>query len=166
MIRRQKNEKGHLILCIHIKAHVSSPYTQHSITYVVFFTMTDIQIKQDEKFDVEQFPIVDLSFYLNGQINSYENCKMVTDLLYKFGFLYVRDPRVNEAHNDRFLGMLEKYYEQSDEIKAKDIRKEVFYQVGLTPTGIEHACDRCDFISQLHDTEKPLTLCPPGIALY
>jgi isopenicillin N synthase-like dioxygenase len=128
--------------------------------------MTKVQIKQDETFEDVQFPIVDLSFYLNDQKNAYEDCKIVADLLHKFGFLCVKDPRVNDVHNDRFLDMLEKYYEQSDEIKAKDIRKEVFYQVGLTPTHIERARDRCDFIEKLDRTEKPLTICPPGTSLF
>jgi len=128
--------------------------------------MVEVQIKQDEPFEHVQFPIIDLSFYLNDQKNASEDCKTVADLLHKFGFLCVKDPRVNHVLNDRFIDMLEKYYEQSDAIKAKDIRKEVFYQVGLTPTRIERARNRCDFIAKLDSTEKPLTICPPGTSLF
>jgi isopenicillin N synthase-like dioxygenase len=128
--------------------------------------MTEVQTKQDETFEHVQFPIIDLSFYLNDQKNASEDCKTVVDLLHKFGFLCVKDPRVNHVHNDIFIDMLEKYYEQSDKIKVKDIRKEVFYQVGLTPTRIERARDHCDFIAKLDSAEKPLTICPPGTSLF
>lgn len=127
--------------------------------------MTEVEIKQDEAFDQMQYPVVDLSSYLNDPKKASEDCKTIAKLLHKFGFLCVKDPRVNHIHNDRFIDMLEKYYGQSDEIKAEDIRKDVFYQVGLTPTRIERARDRCDFIAKLDKSEKPLTICPPGISL-
>jgi isopenicillin N synthase-like dioxygenase len=128
--------------------------------------MTKVQIKQDETFEHGQYPIIDLSSYLDDSKNAFEDCTMVANLLHKFGFLCVKDPRVNHTHNDRFIDMLEKYYEQSDEVKAKDIRKEVFYQVGLTPTRIERARDHCSSIEKLNSTEKPLTICPPGTFVF
>jgi isopenicillin N synthase-like dioxygenase len=124
--------------------------------------MAEIEVKQDDKFDLGKYPIVDLSSYLTDQGKASVDCRIVVDLLNKFGFLYVKDPRVNDTHNDRFIDMMEKYYSQRDEIKAKDIRKEVSYQVGLTPVRTERARDRCDFIAKLDETEKPLTICPPG----
>ena len=112
--------------------------------------------------DCEYFPLIDLSSYLNDRKNAVDDCKMVADLLHQYGFLCVRDPRVNDQYNEEFLDMLEKYYEQSDQIKSKDIRKEVFYQVGLTPTRTERARNYCQFVENLDQTEKPLTICPPG----
>ncbi|CAF1566274.1 unnamed protein product, partial [Adineta ricciae] len=62
----------------------------------------------------------------NDPEKSSKDCQLVADLLHKYGFLCVKDPRVDDGLNDKFIDMLEKYYEQSDELKAKDIRKEVF----------------------------------------
>jgi isopenicillin N synthase-like dioxygenase len=127
--------------------------------------MAKSKVKSDPKFDLLQYPIVDLSGYLTDQKTASTECQTVAYLLKKFGFICVKDPRVNNKHNDEFLDMMEKYYEQSDEIKAKDIRKEVFYQVGLTPARIELARNRCELIANLDRTEKPLTICPPGTFL-
>ena len=124
--------------------------------------MTKVQMKRNEMFEQGQYPIIDLSSYVDDAENASEDCKMVADLLHRFGFLCVKDPRVNHTHNDRFIDMLEKYYEQSDEAKAKDIRKEVSYQVGLTPTRIERARNHCSLVEKLGSAEKPLTICPPG----
>jgi isopenicillin N synthase-like dioxygenase len=124
--------------------------------------MTKVQAKENETFEHEQYPIIDLSSYLDDSKNAFEDCTIIADLLHKFGFLCVKDPRVNHTYNDRFIDMLEKYYEQSDEMKAKDIRKEVFYQVGLTPARIERARDHCSLIEKLDSKEKPITICPPG----
>ncbi|UJR17336.1 hypothetical protein I4U23_004231 [Adineta vaga] len=113
--------------------------------------------------DDQQYPIIDLSVYLNDPKNASTDCNMVADLLHKYGFLCVKDPRVDDIHNKRFIDMLEKYYEQSDEEKAKDIHDEVFYQVGLTSTYIERARNHCDTIAKLDRTEKALSICPPEL---
>lgn len=125
--------------------------------------MAQSQVKLDTKFDVLQYPIVDLSGYLTDQKTAFADCQVVAGLLKKFGFLCVKDPRVNHEQNDEFLNMMEKYYGQRDEIKEKDVRKEAFYQVGLTPTHMERARNRCELITKLDRMEKPLTICPPGL---
>jgi len=56
---------------------------------------------------------------------------------------------------------MEKYYEQPDHVKAKDIRKELYYQVGVTPTQIEKARSHCDKFAKFDESEKPITECPP-----
>ena len=114
-------------------------------------------------FECGDYPLIDLSSYLNDPENAVNHCKMVADLFHKYGILCVRDPRVNDQYNEEFLDMLEKYYEQTDEIKGKDVRKDVFYQVGLTPTRIERARNHCNLIKNFHPKEKPLTICPPGM---
>jgi hypothetical protein len=130
-----------------------------------FLMMAKSQVQSDAKFELLQYPIVDLFGYLMDQKAAYTECQTVANLLNKFGFLCVKDPRVNDKHNDKFIDMMEKYYERSDEIKAKDIRKEVSYQVGLTPTRMELARNRCELVATLDRTEKPLTICPPGTFL-
>lgn len=128
-----------------------------------FYTMVNSQAKADRKFDFLEYPVVDLSSYLTGQTTALTECQTVANLLHKFGFLCVKDPRVNYKHNDEFIDMMEKYYEQKDEIKAKDIRKEASYQVGLTPTHMELARNHCELAAKLDKTERPVTICPPGI---
>jgi len=113
---------------------------------------------------MEEFPVIDLSAFLNRKEDSgswKEDCDKIAKLLHDFGILIVKDPRVSAEHNDTFLDTMEKYYEQDDSIKAKDIRKDLFYQVGVTPTQIEKARDHCDKVSKLSDSEKPVTECPP-----
>jgi len=89
-------------------------------------------------------------------------CDKIAKLLHDFGILIVKDPRVSAEHNDTFLDTMEKYYEQPDSIKADDIRKDLFYQVGVTPTQIEKARDHCDKVKKLEKSEQPITECPPG----
>jgi hypothetical protein len=158
--KRKKRYVGLLSFKVIWRGDVSQTKAHLQITF--FFAMAEIEVKQDERFDIGKYPIVDLSSYLTDQKMASADCRMVVDLLYQFGFLYVKDPRVNETHNDRFIDMMEKYYSQPDEIKAKDIRKEVSYQVGLTPARTERARDRCNLIAKLDEIEKPLTICPPG----
>ena len=44
----------------------------------------------------------------------------------------------------RFLDLLEQYFEQPDEVKQDDVRKELSYQVGATPSLTELPRDHCD----------------------
>jgi len=77
--------------------------------------------------------------------------------------LIIRDPRVPQGANDEFIDMMEKYYERGDEDKKQDIRKELYYQVGLTPTMTEQARNHCDKFKNVAQEERPLTLCPTGV---
>jgi len=70
---------------------------------------------------------------------------------------------VDAGHNDKFINTLERYYGQPDEVKAADIRRELHFQVGITPEKTEKARDHCERIGTLDDTEKPLTICPPEL---
>jgi hypothetical protein len=73
--------------------------------------MAEIEVKQDGRFDLREYPIVDIFSYLTDQGKASADCRIVVDLLNKFGFLYVKDPRVNETHNDRFIVNLSKDFE-------------------------------------------------------
>lgn len=112
--------------------------------------------------DINDFPIVDIASYLDKSSDSWkEGCKTIAELLHNYGILIIKDPRVDENENDIFIDMIEQYFEQPDEVKAADIRKEQFYQVGVTPSGIEKARDHCSRASQLEGDDKPATICPP-----
>jgi len=126
---------------------------------------SDIQLTTSA---MEEFPVVDLSAFLNRDKNDKskdqiwrDDCDMIAKLLHNFGILIVKDPRVSAEHNDTFLDTMERYYEQEDSVKAADIRKDLFYQVGVTPTQIEKARDHCDKVAKLDESERPITECPP-----
>lgn len=91
--------------------------------------------------------IIDLTKYLNNN-----ETKISSDILkqcHQYGILIVKDPRVSERDNDIFLDMLEKYYQQDDDIKLKDARPEYSYQAGITPSFVEMPKDHCEKIYHL-----------------
>lgn len=49
------------------------------------------------------------------------------------GCLIVRDPRVGKSDNETFLDLMESYFEQPDEVKLRDARPELHYQVYTSP---------------------------------
>merc|ERR1711871_499997 len=64
-------------------------------------------------------------------------CLQICACLERCGALIVKDPRVRQEDNSHFLDMMERYYSQPTECTDKDIRKECFYQVGVTPAYVE-----------------------------
>jgi len=64
-------------------------------------------------------------------------CDRAAKLFSSMGALTLRDPRVNFEDNKIYLDMVEKYFDQSTELKLKDARPLLDYQVGVTPEGIE-----------------------------
>ena len=57
--------------------------------------------------------------------------------------------------------MLERYFAQPDDARLADVRKELHYQVGATPSRVELPRDHCARMQAFKDTDKPLSLCPP-----
>jgi len=114
--------------------------------------------------EIESYPIIDLKQFLDKDYEkSKEACSTIARLLHHYGFLIIRDPRVTEKENDTFIDMMEQYYEQPDELKAADIRKDVYYQVGVTPSRTERARDHCSKVKLLAEEEQPQTECPPEL---
>lgn len=80
-------------------------------------------------------PVVDLSKYLasdpDGKLGEEVagQCKEVSRILSETGALVVKDPRCSAQDNDRFIGMMEKYFECSDEFKRAQERPLLHYQV-------------------------------------
>lgn len=56
-------------------------------------------------------------------------CSKVSQILRETGALLVRDPRCSTEDNDRFIDMMEKYFEQPDEVKRVQERPHQHYQV-------------------------------------
>lgn len=106
--------------------------------------------------------IIDLTDAVNSGIYTQTLRKTVLENLHKTGVLLIKDPRVNEKDNDKFIDMMEKYYSQKDNVKRKDIREKVHYQVGLTPAYTETPLDHCEKIFRLNEKRKNFIHKPKG----
>jgi len=95
--------------------------------------------------------IVDLSNFLKDKTSAaaLKDCQALSETLQKTSCLIVRDPRVTEDDNIKFLNLMERYYDQPTEAKMKDVHPEISYQLGATPEFIEHPRDHKDKISTL-----------------
>ncbi|KAF3452683.1 hypothetical protein FNV43_RR03116 [Rhamnella rubrinervis] len=92
-------------------------------------------------------PVIDLSHYLAadaaasdsqlGDRRLGELCAEVSRTLRETGALLVKDPRCSAEDNDRFIDMMEKYFECPSEFKLLQERPHLHYQVGVTPEGVE-----------------------------
>lgn len=117
--------------------------------------------------DTLELPIIDLQALLNlapGEAPSAEilaTAAIAADALHKYGLLLVRDSRATEEMNDNFLDLLESYFEQPEEVKLVDVRKEMYYQVGTTPSRVELPRDHCSRMRAFAEADKPLSVCPP-----
>lgn len=88
-------------------------------------------------------------------------CQKVAASFRDMGALIIRDPRCLAHDNDRFLDMMEEFFEKSDEFKRKQERPFLHYQVGVTPGGVEvprSAFDQemCRKASLLAEDSRPL----------
>lgn len=82
-------------------------------------------------------PVIDLSHYLaavasdsqlgDGRLS--ELCAEVSRTLRETGVLLVKDPRCSTQDNDRFIDMMEKYFECPSEFKLLQERPHLHYQV-------------------------------------
>ncbi|PSS11990.1 Serine--tRNA ligase [Actinidia chinensis var. chinensis] len=64
-------------------------------------------------------------------------CSEVSRTLRETGALLVKDPRCSAEDNDRFIDMMEEYFEKPDDFKRLQERPYLHYQVGVTPEGVE-----------------------------
>ncbi|XP_050386093.1 uncharacterized protein LOC126802494 [Argentina anserina] len=86
-----------------------------------------------------ELAVIDLSPYLESESESEsaELCGEVSRSLRESGALLVKDPRCSAEDNDRFLDMMENYFNCSSEFKRLHERPHLHYQVGVTPEGVE-----------------------------
>jgi len=110
--------------------------------------------------DLTHYPVISIEQYLNTE-NDEDTCKQIAELLHNYGILIIQDPRVPSEDNETFIDLMEQYFEQDDVTKSADIRKEHFYQVGVTPSMVEQARDHCQRAKQYSDENRPMTICPP-----
>lgn len=85
-----------------------------------------------------QIPVIDLAPYLEFSEKSLSEeldstlkslCSEVSRTLRETGALLVKDPRCSAEDNDRFLDMMEKYFEMPDDFKRRQERPQLHYQV-------------------------------------
>lgn len=91
-------------------------------------------------------PIVDVKPFLTESGNYTQDCKTVAEALSHYGCLIIKDPRVHQDQNSRFLDMMEKFFQKrSKELYAgrpvPDIFPDTNFQVGATPEFAEKARD-------------------------
>ncbi|ONI20306.1 hypothetical protein PRUPE_2G008200 [Prunus persica] len=84
-----------------------------------------------------ELTVVDLSLYLGSKGEVKELCGEVSRSLRETGALLVKDPRYTAEDNDRFLNMMERYFDRPPEFKRLQERPQLHYQVGVTPEGVE-----------------------------
>lgn len=113
----------------------------------------------------ESHQIIDLARFLSKDTSDEKewkaDCELIAKFLHEEGLLIVRDPRVKEEDNERFLNQMENYYERTEQQKDDDVRKDLSYQVGYTPQHTEKARDHCERVKAYPEDERPVTICPP-----
>jgi len=79
--------------------------------------------------------VIDVTNFLKDRNSSesLKDCNSLAETLKKTSCLIIKDPRVTEADNNRFLDMMERYYRLPHDIKMKDVHPELSYQLGATP---------------------------------
>jgi isopenicillin N synthase-like dioxygenase len=95
--------------------------------------------------ELEDIPIIDVQAYFDKTPGKYEEeCRKVAQSFHQFGIILFKDPRVEPEHNEEYLNMIEKYFEQTGKKyyagePLKDMRPELNYQTGVTPESTEKA---------------------------
>ncbi|KAJ9558411.1 hypothetical protein OSB04_013025 [Centaurea solstitialis] len=95
-----------------------------------------------------ELPVIDLAPYVDVTSGKFtydellhpelkKVCSEVSRILRETGALFVRDPRCSTEDNDRFIDMMEKYFEQPEEVKRAQECPHQHYQVGPIPGGVD-----------------------------
>ncbi len=112
-------------------------------------------------------PVVDLDVFLasesRGSAAAQAECEKAASALIRYGAVVVRDGRVSEADNERFLDLLEDYFALPDADLRRDERPQLGYQVGVTLENTEKPKCAVDagclgVIGRLDAAERPLDI--------
>lgn len=108
--------------------------------------------------DTLDIPVIDLAPFLDAKGEITEavlvEAKKAADALHTYGILCIRDPRAftpGTVTNEEFLDMLEKYFEQPEDTKDTDVRADIWYQLGRTPSRVELPRDHCERMKAFKD---------------
>lgn len=111
-------------------------------------------------------PIIDAEALLGKKSNMLEECKKAADCMHKTGIMILRDPRVNDNENERFLDLMEKYYENRSKqyysgMPLHEAKPESGYQTGILPELQERARNHSETIDKYFPASRPATPQPP-----
>ncbi|KAK9922142.1 hypothetical protein M0R45_030622 [Rubus argutus] len=77
-----------------------------------------------------ELSVIDLSLYLESKEGKVRDlCGKVSRSLRETGALLVKDPRCTVQDNDRFLEIMERYFDSPSEFKRLQERPQLHYQV-------------------------------------
>jgi isopenicillin N synthase-like dioxygenase len=68
-------------------------------------------------------PTVDLTRYMNKAKGWEQDCKEVTEILHKYGLIYVKDNSVDYNQNEQFIDMMEQYFQLRSRQYEKGLSK-------------------------------------------
>lgn len=142
-------------------AHVGAAAAIGVLGYFLYSAWSNNSKKKKSASSVLNLPVIDFKLYLDREKSAESKeqyiaeCRRAADALHKYGVCVVRDPRVDQKHNDTFIDMMEKYFSLTDWVR--DARPEWSYQVGVTPASIEKARDNSEYIDSLAISEKPMS---------
>lgn len=109
-----------------------------------------------------QIPVIDLNLFFSKDQDSAkyrEECAKVADAFHKYGVVIVKDPRVSNVDNEKFISMMEKYFELSD--GRRDARPEYNFQVGVTPELTEKAREHSKLIQSFKGDNAAISPATP-----
>ena len=111
-------------------------------------------------------PVFDLMYYVGADKDQRSSaecmalCSALAECFKSNGALVIKDPRVDTTANERFINLMERYFSQGEEEKMRDVRPEIAYQVGATPSRVERP--RClmdekirDYATTLEESNRP-----------
>ena len=112
--------------------------------------------------------VVDVSAFLADPASPAAKaaCAELTASLRKTGIVLLKDVRVSTEDSANFLDMMEDYFAQPEEKKLPDVRAELHYQVGATPSMVEIPICKTDEecqarIKQMPTEHRPLEIKGP-----
>ena len=75
---------------------------------------------------LSEVPVIDVRAFLEKDVaKMQEQCRLVAQSLHEFGILIVKDSRVSEADNNKFIDMIESYFAQPEKTLMEDVRPEL-----------------------------------------
>jgi hypothetical protein len=115
--------------------HIALLTAAAAATVAGIYYLYTLHTEKKSKGCILELPVIDYNTFLNrdkdaGSKEAYkQECRRVADALHEYGVCIVRDPRVEESDNNKFLDMMEKYFELTDWVR--DARPEWHYQVKI-----------------------------------
>jgi isopenicillin N synthase-like dioxygenase len=115
---------------------------------------------------LEEIPVIDALIYMDKLEGWEEECQKVAFSFHKWGIVKLRDPRVNHQANSDYIDMVEKYFDEISKLyyaglPVKDIKPELCFQTGATPSGQEKARNHQALIDSIDADNKPQSVQPP-----